>query len=119
MDITDRLARIDREWERERQGYLIKDRTGVRQVPTTGLAIGVAVGGGVLGAFVIALALGNFGAPTFTPISASGLLVLLGVAFILVAGSFGIYCYWRALAYEKAFADYQARRNRILGEEVP
>src|SRR5437868_14334326 len=45
------LARIDREWEAERQQYLIpyRYRTGKWQVPTTGMGIRLAVVGGVFG----------------------------------------------------------------------
>src|SRR4051812_36885496 len=37
------LARIDREWEMERQRYMITTKYGRLIVPTTGMAIGVIV----------------------------------------------------------------------------
>src|SRR5262249_24765837 len=43
------LARVDREWETERQKYFVTDRYGRRQVPTSGMGIGMAIGGGIFG----------------------------------------------------------------------
>src|SRR5205085_1477539 len=37
------LARIDREWEAEKEQYAVTDRYGRRQLPTTGMGIGIAV----------------------------------------------------------------------------
>jgi len=58
------LAQLDREWEIERQQYLIADRWGRRYVPTPGIAIAVAVFGGVFGLIwtIMAVAITN-GAP--------------------------------------------------------
>src|SRR5712692_1011574 len=43
------LARLDREWEMERQQYLIRNQYGIRQLPTTGIGIAMAGVGGVFG----------------------------------------------------------------------
>ena len=115
MDTADEIARIDREWEVERQAYLIKDRYGLRQVPTSGLAVGVAVGGGGFGLVLTIVALWLSEGPTFGP-SISKLLFLLGVVFIVAAIGFGIYCFSRAQEYQKAFAAYLSRRNKLPSE---
>jgi hypothetical protein len=119
MDTANDIARIDREWEVERQAYFIKDRYGLRQVPTSGLAVGVAVGGGGFGLVLTIMALRIAKAPAFGPLSISSVLFLLGVVFIVVAISFGIYCFSRAQEYEKAFAAYLSRRNKLLSESLP
>src|SRR5262245_42739651 len=45
------LAQIDREWEIERQNYLVADRRGVRHIPTTGASLASAGLVGVFGIF--------------------------------------------------------------------
>src|SRR5688500_14678191 len=42
------LARLDREWQMEREQYLVAGRRGVRHVPTTGASL---AGAGVVGVF--------------------------------------------------------------------
>jgi hypothetical protein len=109
------LARIDREWELERQQYLVADRYGLRRVPTTGMGIGVAVVGGVFGALwtVMATAITS-AAPDFGPFSiAKVVFPLLGVVFIVAAVGMGVYVHSRALKYEEAFRAYRARRTTL------
>src|SRR5262249_55465495 len=43
------LARIDREWEKEQQQYLLRNRYGYRQMPTTALGAAMAIVGGGFG----------------------------------------------------------------------
>src|SRR5579871_6392421 len=43
------LARIDREWQAEKEKYMVTDRFGRRTLPTPGVGIGMAVVGGVFG----------------------------------------------------------------------
>lgn len=112
------LARIDREWEMERQQYLITDRYGARQVPTPGMGIGIAIVGGVFGLLwtVMAFAITG-GAPDFGPFGVAHVVFpLLGVVFIGAAVGFGVYCYSRAQKYQRAFAAYQARRRGVRPE---
>jgi hypothetical protein len=109
------LAQIDREWQMEREKYLLTDRYGRRQVPTPGMGIGVAVVGGVFGLFwtIVAIALTG-SAPDVGPFSIIKIVFpLFGVLFIVAAIAFGVHCRTRAQQYEKAFAAYQARRKRI------
>src|SRR5438552_12934083 len=88
------LARIDREWEMERQGYLIRNRYGVRTVPTAGMGIGIAIVAGVFGTLWTIMAIAITGAaPDFGPLSVAKIIFpLFGVLFLLVGLGFGFYC---------------------------
>jgi hypothetical protein len=107
------LAQIDREWQIEQQRYLITNRYGLRQVPTAGMGIGTAVVGGVFGVFWTIVALAITGsAPDAGPFSiAKVVFPLFGVLFTGAAIGYGIYCYNRAQQYQRAFQEYQARRE--------
>ncbi len=109
------LAQIDREWQIERQKYLLSDRYGRWQVPTAGMGIGIAIGGGLFGAFWTVMAIAITGsAPDFAPFAVAKIVFpLFGLLFIGAAIGFGIYCYRRAQQYESAFAAYQARRRAV------
>lgn len=113
------LARLAREWEIERQQYLIANRYGLRHVPTAGMGIGTAVVGGVFGAIWLAMAVSiTSGAPDFGPFAIARLVFpLFGVVFIMAAVGRGIYCYSRAQKYDEAFRTYQTRRSQVAPEK--
>lgn len=109
------LARIDREWEIEREQYLVSDRYGQQHVPTPGISTGVAILGGLFGVFWTILATSIAGA--FPRQGAFGiakvLLPLFGVFFTVAAISYGLYCRSKAKRYLKAFEKYKARRAGV------
>ena len=109
------LARIDREWEIERQQYLIPDRWGRRIVPTPGMGIGIALVGGVFGVIWTVMAVAITGsAPDVGPFSVAKVAFpLFGVVFIVAAIGFGLYAHARASKYQAAFAAYQERRAAV------
>jgi hypothetical protein len=106
------LAQIDREWQIERQQYLIRGQYGTAQVPTSGMGIGTAVVGGLFGAFWTIMAISiTAGAPDFGGFSVAKVFFpLFGVVFTGGAIGYGMYCYAKAQKYQEAFAAYQARR---------
>jgi hypothetical protein len=109
------LARIDREWEIERQQYYVTNRYGVRQLPTTGMGLGIAVIGGVFGVFwtIMAIAITG-GAPDVGPFPiAKVIFPLFGVLFTGAAVVFGIVCNVRAKKYQQAYEAYQTRRHQV------
>jgi hypothetical protein len=114
------LAQVDREWEIEREKYYVTDRYGRRQLPTSGMGIGIAVIGGVFGLFWMIMTVAITGsAPDVGPFAVVKVVFpLLGVVFILAAIAVGRYCYSRAQAYEKALAAYQVRRNALRSEHM-
>lgn len=113
------LARLDREWEIERQQYLIADRYGRRHVPTAGMGMGSAVVGGVFGIFwTIMAASMTSGAPDFGAFSLIRVVFpLFGVLFTAAAVGYGLYAYSRAQKYDVAYRDYRARREKVRPEQ--
>lgn len=109
------LARIDREWEIEREQYLIRSRYGTTHVPTTAMGLGVAVLGGLFGAFWTIMALSmTRGGPDEGPFSIARIFFpIFGVVFTLVMVGFGMSAYSKAKKYEAAHAAYQARRRQV------
>jgi hypothetical protein len=109
------LARIDREWQIEREQYTRYGRYGYRYRPTVGMSIATAVialvGGGVWTLFTLSFVppVGGFGY----------LFPLFGVFFMAVGVGTAIYNYNLAQRYEQAYADYQQRRQRLLHDGPP
>jgi hypothetical protein len=112
------LAQIDREWQMERQQYLIRGRYGITQVPTASMGIGVAAVGGVFGALWTILAVSiTGGAPNAGPFSiAKVFFPLFGIVFTMAAIGYGMYVYSQAQKYQKAFEAFKERRARVKAE---
>ena len=117
------LAQIDREWQIERERYLITNNYGRGTVPTAGMGITMALVGGVGGLIwtIFAFSLTHSkpdGMPDgFGPPPIIGIIFpLFGVLFMGVGIGYGIYCYSRAGRYQQAFERYQARRRDIRPE---
>jgi hypothetical protein len=112
-----KLAQIDREWQIERQQYLIRSRYGIAQVPTAGMGIGTALIGGAFGVFWTMLALSIAGAAPHPTSDFSSLIriffPLFGIVFTVAAIGGGIYACIKAQKYQEAFAAYQERRARV------
>jgi hypothetical protein len=115
------LARIDREWEIERQQYLIVDRFGRRQIPTASMGIGMAVIGGVGGVLWTMFASSfTAGFPDEGPFGgAKSFFPAFGILFIVAAVGFGLHCFYRANRYQRAYLAYQARRAAALNNITP
>jgi hypothetical protein len=112
------LARIDREWETEKEQFTVPDRFGQRQLPTTGMGRGMAVIGGVFGILwtVIAFAITS-GAPDEGPFAVVKVVFpLFGIAFTVGMIWFGIRISRKAEEYMQAHAAYQARRAAVKPE---
>lgn len=108
------LARIDREWQIERERYMIAGKTG-RHLPTAGEGLVTAVVGGVFGVFWTVMAFSmTSGAPDFGPFAIANVVMpLFGVVFTVGAIGLGIYAMNKAQAYNQAFAAYQRRRAAV------
>jgi hypothetical protein len=102
------VAQLDREWQLERQQYMMANRYGRRQLPSqAGSVFGgvLIVGFGIVWTAMAA----SMGAPVFFP--------LFGVLFILVGVGVSIYSFTKAGAYQQALARYQRRRPQLLREQ--
>lgn len=110
--ITDEqeLARIDREWELEREQYLVSNRGGRREVPST---IGSVIGGIFIAGFGTVwtvMASSMFGGQHL------GLFPIIGEILIVGGVAMGVYSYQQARAYERAYRRYKERRAAISSE---
>jgi Short C-terminal domain len=113
------LARIDREWEIEREKYMLTGRYGRRYLPTPGMGKATAAFGGIFGLFWTIMAFGILsGAPDEGAFSMVKVFFpLFGLVFTIGAIAYGVYMIKRAEAYNQAFAAYQRRRAAVMPED--
>jgi hypothetical protein len=117
-DMTDRLdelayqnelMRLDREWEMERERYMVYGRYGYRYVPNAAWSVvgGVlAVGFGLFWTVMAFGFAGGAGGPgLFFP--------LFGLVFIAVGIGASIYNFSKAQQYQRAYQDYLDRRRAL------
>jgi hypothetical protein len=100
------LERIDREWEKERERYMITTKYGRRYVPSTGAAVVVGL---------ISVSMGLIWTMTSLALThdlgaLAGVLPLFGMVFIIGGAAISIYQFRKAKRYKAAFRAYQRRR---------
>ncbi|HZT78776.1 MAG TPA: hypothetical protein VFA26_01020 [Gemmataceae bacterium] len=100
------IARIDREWQMEREQYLIRGRYG-SYVPSPG---GSVLGGMVVVVFGIiwTMMAVSMGAPLFFP--------LFGLVFIFLGIGVSLWSHSKAVSYREAFERYRRRRASVRPE---
>jgi hypothetical protein len=115
------LARIDREWEIEKEQYKIASGYGARYLPTKGMGFAFIGFGGGSGAFWIVMTFllyeemkGEHG----PPLGLMAFFVLVGIALTAGAIWYGIHVIRKAEAHSKALAAYQARRAGLKPREL-
>jgi uncharacterized membrane protein len=118
-DMTDRLdeltyqnelMRIDREWEMERERYMVYGRYGYRHVPNTAWSVVGGIIAVVFGLFWTAMV---FGVAANGPGGMGPIFPLFGVVFVAIAVGASIYNFTKAQRYNQAYNDYQARRRAV------
>jgi hypothetical protein len=104
------LARLDREWQVQRQQYMIANRYGQRIVPTRSasvLAGAAAVGFGLVWAVSAAQIAGG-----------GDVLSFVGILFMLFGLIVSCLSYAKARRYQRAYDLYRRRRQVLLtGDE--
>ena len=113
------LARLDREWELEREHYMITGKHGTRYVPQAGQSLLGGVIAVVFGIFWTAMASSmtthsSFGSPSSGP---PRFLPLFGVLFIVLGAGAAIHGVRKGTEYEQAHRRYQQRRADLLEGE--
>lgn len=113
------LERIDREWQIEREKYMVTGRYGRRYVPTPVMGRATAAIGGLFGVLWTIMAVSiTSGAPDDGPFAiAKVIFPLFGVLFTGAAIGYGVYVASQAEAYNQVFAAYQARRAAVKPED--
>lgn len=109
------LAALDREWEREREKYMVTTQHGGRQIPSEAGAIGSGVAIALFGCFwtVGAFAMSS-DMPSFGPTGfADSAFPFFGVIFVIVGIVASIFSYNKASDYRSAHQRYRRRREEI------
>ena len=101
------VAQLDREWQLERERYLVTNRYGQRYIPTPGLSL---LGGIVVAVFgaLWTLFAGGIAATVGGP---ALVFPCFGVVFIVFGVGVSIYSYTKARQYQRAYDAYQHRRR--------
>jgi hypothetical protein len=101
------VDRIDREWERERERYMVTTKYGRRYVPSTGAAVVVgliSVSVGLIWTMVAFSMVQSLG-------GAAGIFPLFGMVFVIGGAAISIYQFNRGKQYQTAYRAYQRRRS--------
>jgi hypothetical protein len=119
------LARLDRDWDIERQRYQIMGRYGLMYTPTVGTALATAVIGAAFGIFWTALGFtmtnvwSAFGLLNEGPFLVINFIVpLLGILFTIGAIWRGVYYWLLAQNHATAYRVYQQRRDKLLSPNM-
>jgi hypothetical protein len=114
LSLDNAVARLDREWQLERERYKVRGRYGAREIPTRGMSV---IGGVVLTGFGIIWTVFAFTisekAGRFDNAIAS-VFPFFGVLFVFMGIGVSAYSYNKAVQYEKAYGNYRRRRQRLL-----
>ncbi|QDU73441.1 hypothetical protein Pan97_04120 [Bremerella volcania] len=103
-----KLAALDRQWDKEQEGFKIRRKDGSSHLPSkTGSIVGGVIGVGV-GLFVMTIGIGTAGGR-----GPGGFFVLIGFLFMFVGVGTSLWQLHRAAAYEKAKRRYEHRRQQI------
>jgi hypothetical protein len=101
------LDRIDREWEKERERYMITTKYGRSYVPSSGAAVVVGLISVSMG---LAWTMTSFALlQGFGPLA--GMFPVFGVVFAIGGAVISIYQFKKAKRYQTAYRAYQRRRS--------
>ncbi len=111
------VAQLDREWEMEKEQYMVTGRYGSRSLPSEGGSLfgGLIIAGfGVfwtIFAFSITSGAASAGAPGIASV-----FPFFGILFVIVGVGSSISSYFKAGQYREAAQRYQEKRARLLAE---
>lgn len=122
-DRREELEDAEREWNREREKYMVSNKQGIKHIPTrTESAIAGTVVT-IFGLFWTVMALGitsGFGSLGGSGLSPFGwvpcVFPAFGVLFIVLGIYQSVSAYDKASRYERAEAEYERRRRDLLTE---
>lgn len=103
-----KLAALDREWDKEQESFKMRSKDGSTHLPskTGGIFSGVIACG--IGIFVMTIDFGNAGSQ-----GPGGFFVMLGFLFMIIGVGMTVWQLQKADAYEKAKRRYENRRQQI------
>jgi len=114
ITLQNETSRLDREWELERERFMLTGEHGQRQIPNKVWSVFGGILFVVFGIFWIASASSM---TTFDDRSTFHLLPWLGFLIIVVGVGMSIFMFVRAGQYEKAEAKYRRRRREIFSKQ--
>jgi DNA-directed RNA polymerase subunit RPC12/RpoP len=107
LKLQSRLEQLDREWEVEREQYLLRGKHGETMVPTRGVIVVVGIIGCLFGLFWIILTR-LMGAPII--FSLFGIIIVVGVFAVIIKAMSG------AKAYERRKQIHDSKREQLIAE---
>ncbi|WP_425398458.1 hypothetical protein [Aeoliella sp.] len=112
IQMQNAVTQLDREWELERENYMVANKYGVRRMPTKA---GSAFGGLMLAGFGVFWTIMAAGIAGGAPGGIGFVFPLFGVLFIVFGVGASIHAFSKADAYNKAQRRYRRRRQDLLG----
>ncbi len=109
------IAALDREWELDRENYMVSNKHGVRRVPTAGGSVAGGLVAAAFGTFWTVMAFGiTSGAPDGGGFSVIKVVFpLFGLIFIGIGVVSAVASFDKASRYQNAERRYQARRSEL------
>lgn len=114
-----KVAQLDREWEFEREEFMIQGRRGLRRVPRRRdtLFIGpAAIGSGIVFLVIASSFFGALAGPSDAGFAM--MFAFVGTLVMLIIGFSLYHQHQRATEYEAAHQQYQKKRRKLTGEDT-
>lgn len=105
LERQNQLAQVDRQWDRERERYLVTNKQGHRREPNRAAAIMSGI---------LVLAFGIFWMVVVTSKARSPSFSLFGLVFIIIGLAVSILNYNRSAEFRRAQRRYYQRRREII-----
>jgi hypothetical protein len=105
IELQNDLERLDREWDNQRDGLLVRGKNGHVSEPS---AVGSVLGG------IVAIVFGVAWLGMASSVGAPGFLPLFGFVFIGVAIAMMVTGTAKAAAYQKHQGTYEIRRSQLV-----
>ena len=109
------MAALDREWQLEREKYMITDKNGRTHIPTEGGAIAGGIVITVFGSFwtIMACAMSSSAPDVGSFRVVSAVFPLFGVGFVVLGIVMSVIGHSKAGDYKRAQRNYQRRRSEL------
>jgi Flp pilus assembly protein TadB len=108
LEQQNKLAQVDRDWERERESFMITDKHGRRHLPNEVMSVFGGVVVIVFGVFWTIMAARIGGGP----------FVIFGVVFILFGVGVSFFQFQKAKDYRAAQRRYHRHRRQVIRDNV-
>lgn len=109
LRLENEIQQLDLDWERERESYMVRSRSGSLYVPSEVLS--------VLGV-TAAVGFGIFLMVSAASMSTNASSALAGAILIILGPVVGIFYYTKATEYKQAERNYQERRQQLISRSA-